>query len=141
MAFSEQNIQPEPKEVEPQLRQVVKAIIKKGDEYLIVRKPDKAKYFPGFWDLPGGKVEPGEDSIAAIKREVAEETGGIAEIGDIAGVYEFDIDKQGKNDHCFTVYNAEVDPNLEPNESRQWATNEQISKLPFEPRELGYFNG
>ena len=29
----------------------------------------------GQWSLPGGRVEPGEDSVAAVLREFAEETG------------------------------------------------------------------
>ena len=29
----------------------------------------------GLWSVPGGRVEPGEDEVAAVVREVAEETG------------------------------------------------------------------
>lgn len=29
----------------------------------------------GLWSIPGGRVEPGESDIAAVGREVAEETG------------------------------------------------------------------
>jgi len=34
----------------------------------------------GRWSLPGGRVEPGEEAMTAIKREVREETGLIIEI-------------------------------------------------------------
>jgi 8-oxo-dGTP diphosphatase len=40
------------------------------------------------WELPGGRLEPGEDVHAALKREVHEETGyTLGAIGGITGLY------------------------------------------------------
>ena len=39
------------------------------------------------WDLPGGQVEEGEDIIAGCAREVLEESGIVAEVGALSGVY------------------------------------------------------
>lgn len=36
------------------------------------------------WELPGGKIEPGEDHAAALVREVVEETGIGVRVGDLA---------------------------------------------------------
>ncbi len=39
----------------------------------------------GLWSLPGGRIEPGESEVAAVAREVAEETGLVVRVGDLAG--------------------------------------------------------
>lgn len=42
----------------------------------------------GLWSLPGGRVEPGESDLAAVVREVHEETGLIVVAGDLIGSVE-----------------------------------------------------
>lgn len=39
------------------------------------------------WELPGGKVEPGESAVDGAVREVAEETGLLVSITGLSGVY------------------------------------------------------
>jgi ADP-ribose pyrophosphatase YjhB (NUDIX family) len=38
------------------------------------------------WTLPGGGIDPGEDPVHAVVREIAEETGYTAEAGDLLGI-------------------------------------------------------
>jgi 8-oxo-dGTP diphosphatase len=53
---------------------VVAAVIKRGDEILIARRPDHV-HQGGKWEFPGGKVEPGEAVANALNRELQEELG------------------------------------------------------------------
>jgi 8-oxo-dGTP diphosphatase len=53
----------------------LRAIVKKGNEILLVQRALDDSWEPGTWEFPGGKVDPGEDLNDALKREVKEETG------------------------------------------------------------------
>lgn len=52
---------------------VAGALVREG-RLLLARRPD-ADPLAGFWELPGGKVEPGETPEAALEREWREELG------------------------------------------------------------------
>ncbi len=56
---------------------------------LLVRRSAQSKHFGRQWDLPGGKVDPGETFDAALCREVFEETGFEIEITGFAGAIEY----------------------------------------------------
>ena len=46
----------------------------RGEAFAQKRSADR-RLFPGAWDVVGGHVEPGETLLAALAREVTEETG------------------------------------------------------------------
>ena len=66
-----------------QIRPGVSAIILDAEgRVLLQQRTDN-----GRWGLPGGAVEFGESIVAALHREVMEETGLTIEIGRLIGVY------------------------------------------------------
>jgi mutator protein MutT len=52
---------------------VVAALIEKEGKYLIARRASGDENVLGKWEFPGGKVEPNEDELTAIEREIREE--------------------------------------------------------------------
>lgn len=59
-------------------------VVERGNILLSRRK--KGTHLAGCWEFPGGKVEPGEDPRAALRRELEEELGILVEVGEIADV-------------------------------------------------------
>jgi len=55
--------------------------------------------FKGWWDLPGGFLENGEEPVEGAKRELLEETGLDIEVVDLLGV---EVDRYG-DDGVFTL--------------------------------------
>jgi len=56
--------------------EVAAAVILRADggEFLLAQRP-QGKVYAGYWEFPGGKVEPGETVRAALVRELREELG------------------------------------------------------------------
>ncbi len=52
-----------------------KAVIRKDGRFLLIQRSLRSHFDPGLWELPGGKIDHGEDLVEAVKREVREETG------------------------------------------------------------------
>jgi 8-oxo-dGTP diphosphatase len=52
---------------------VVGAAILDGAGRVLAAQRDEPPHIAGFWELPGGKVEPGEGEIDALVRECREE--------------------------------------------------------------------
>ena len=49
-------------------------LMKENGDILLAQRP-AGKPYEGYWEFPGGKVEPGETIEAALKREFMEELG------------------------------------------------------------------
>lgn len=73
-------------------------VVRLNDSVLLLRKR-RPVWQAGMLNLPGGKAEPGESSLEAVRRELAEETGLmcvddpslIATIANRRGVYRHDV--------------------------------------------------
>ncbi len=61
---------PDRKEVE-----VAVGVLLRGDGAFLLTSRPAGKVYEGYWEFPGGKVEPGETVEQALRRELLEEIG------------------------------------------------------------------
>jgi 8-oxo-dGTP pyrophosphatase MutT (NUDIX family) len=118
---------------------VVAIIIDKDKRILLLKRSNfKDQWQPNKWSLPGGKVEEDEDSVAALKREVKEETGLDFE----KFLEKFVVQRSSDNvEHIFTVKfegePEEVDVDFE-NNGFGWFTISEIRYLNTVPNLMDY---
>jgi len=60
---------------------VAAAVVQRGDSYLVTRRL-RGTHLEGMWEFPGGKCEPGETHAACLQREIMEELGCVADVGE-----------------------------------------------------------
>ena len=62
---------------------------------LITRRSRSLRTHAGQWALPGGRLDEGEDAVAAALRELTEETGVVAGPDDVVGVLDDYVTRSG----------------------------------------------
>lgn len=60
---------------------VLAAVIERDRSFLLTRRL-RGTHLAGTWEFPGGKCEPDESHQACLRRELEEELGVVAEVGD-----------------------------------------------------------
>ena len=66
----------------PAVVEVVAAVVERDWRYLITRRLE-GTHLAGLWEFPGGKILPGEKPEDALRRELQEELGVEAEVGEL----------------------------------------------------------
>lgn len=92
--------------------------------------------YKGFWEFPGGKMEPGETREQALVRELREELSVDVCVGDFLCTVEHDYPNFHITMHCFfcTVVGGEL--TLLEHESAQWVNLENLGKLQWCPADV-----
>jgi len=67
---------------------VVAAVIERGGRILITRRRT-GTHLAGLWEFPGGKAHAGERWPDALRREIAEELGAVASVGECIEIVEW----------------------------------------------------
>lgn len=102
---------------------VVGAVLQHDGKVLLLKRPED-DFMPGIFELPSGKVEPGEKLDGALRREVEEETGlAVSSIRDYLGFFDYTSGSGKKSRQFnFAVDVAASEPvELTEHDSYSWA--------------------
>lgn len=83
---------------------------------LLTKRPSRLRAHPGQYALPGGGVDPGESAMQACLRELHEELGIGAAVGDVLGRLDDYVTRSGYVITPFVVWVGDYSSRLCPNE-------------------------
>ncbi|MBR5467115.1 MAG: 8-oxo-dGTP diphosphatase MutT [Bacteroidaceae bacterium] len=114
---------------------VVAAIILDEEKRILATQRGYGEY-EGWWEFPGGKIEPGEGPEVALRREIMEELGVEIAVENLLCTVEYDYPKFHLSMLCFMcrISNGEID--LREHKSAQWLSKETLDDVEWLPADV-----
>jgi 8-oxo-dGTP diphosphatase len=125
-------------EVRPTVLVAAAVIVERGRVLITQRK--SGTHLEGAWEFPGGKVAPGEDPRDGLRRELREEIGIDAEVGEILDVTFHRYEEARKTVLLLFFEAARVPASPEPRAldvaAFAWAGPDELDPARFPPADV-----
>lgn len=108
---------------------VLAAVIERDGRYLVTRRLT-GSHLSGYWEFPGGKCDPGETHDACLARELREELGVEAAIGEELVVTEHAYPERTVRLH-FRRCQIAAEPRPLLGQEMRWVSREEMRTMPF----------
>ena len=113
---------------------VAAIIIKEGKIFATQRGYGPWK---GWWEFPGGKMEPGETPQEALVREIKEELDAEIHVGKLMETVEWDYPEFHLTMHCFICTLQSESIRLNEHEAAAWLTRDTLRLVRWLPADEG----
>ena len=114
---------------------VIKAMNEKGEEIIFATQRGYGD-LKGGWEFPGGKIEEGETSQAALQREIMEELDTEIAVGELIDSIEYDYPTFHLSMDCFWCEIIKGDLVLKEHEAAKWLTKEKMDSVEWLPADI-----
>lgn len=114
---------------------VIKAMNEKGEEIIFATQRGYGD-LKGGWEFPGGKIEEGETSQAALQREIMEELDTEISVGELIDTIEYDYPTFHLSMDCFWCEIIKGDLVLKEHEAAKWLTKENMDSVEWLPADI-----
>lgn len=113
--------------------EVAVGILIKPDQSILLGQRPEGKPYTGYWEFPGGKIEPGETLLQALQRELQEEINVTINDASEFLVIEHDYPHAYVRLHICLVSSWVGEPKGLENQALSWILKKDIAKPSLEP--------
>lgn len=114
---------------------VVAAIIQDEEGHVLATQRGYGEY-EGWWEFPGGKIEPEETRDVALVREIWEELNVMIKIDEWLCTIEYDYPTFHLTMHCALCHIVQGRVQLNEHLSAQWLSREELDIVQWLPADV-----
>ena len=114
--------------------EVVAAVIQRDGLILATQRGYGA--YKGWWEFPGGKMEPGETAQEALVREIREELDAEIAVGDLLRTVEWDYPEFHLTLHCYLCTHSSPTLHLNEHSDARWLDKAALRSVPWLPADV-----
>lgn len=114
--------------------EVVAAVIRKDGRVFATQRGYGD--WEGWWEFPGGKIEPGETPEEALRREILEELQAEISVDEFLCTVEYDYPKFHLTMHCYFCSLLSETFHLNEHEAAQWLKADELDSVRWLPADV-----